>query len=80
MIDAVVFDLDSCISAADEPGQELFEPFTAIKAANQSSHSESELARVFADMWRLPFGFVADKYSFTPAALTLFRPKPRISP
>ena len=66
MTDAIVFDLDSCISAADEPGQELFEPvFAAIKTANQGSHSESSLALAFADMWRLPFDFVADKHTFT---------------
>lgn len=68
MTDAIIFDLDSCISAADEPGQEMFAPvFAAIKAANQGSHSESELARAFADMWRLPFDFVAEKYGFTSA-------------
>ena len=66
MTDAIVFDLDSCISAADEPGQQLFEPvFAAIQAANQGSHSESSLALAFADMWRLPFDFVADKHAFT---------------
>src|SRR5262245_50256934 len=68
MIDAIVFDLDSCISAADEPGRHLFEPaFAAIRSANRGSHLESDLARAFADMWRLPFDFVAEKYSFTQA-------------
>ena len=68
MTDAIVFDLDSCISAADEPGQQLFAPvFAAIQAANQGSHSESSLASAFTDMWRLPFDFVADKHAFTQA-------------
>ncbi|HEY0552252.1 MAG TPA: HAD family hydrolase [Verrucomicrobiae bacterium] len=66
MIDAIIFDLDSCISAADEPGQQLFAPaFAAIRAANRGSHSESELTQALADMWRLPFDFVAEKYAFT---------------
>jgi putative hydrolase of the HAD superfamily len=66
MTDAIVFDLDSCISAADEPGRQLFaRAFAAIEAANQGSHSESDLALAFADMWRLPFDFVSKKYAFT---------------
>ena len=66
MIDAVIFDLDSCISAADEPGRQLFEPtFAAIRAANQGGLSESELERAFTDMWRLAFDFVAEKHQFT---------------
>src|SRR4026208_269553 len=68
MIDAIIFDLDSCISAADEPGREMFAPvFAAIKAANQGSHSESQLDVAFADMWRLPFAFVAEKHALTEA-------------
>lgn len=68
MTDALVFDLDSCISAADEPGRHLFAPaFQAIESANQGSHSGADLARAFADMWRLPFDFVAEKYHFTDA-------------
>ena len=68
MTDAIVFDLDSCISAADEPGRQLFAPvFAAIQASNQGSHSESSLASAFTDMWRLPFDFVADRHAFTRA-------------
>jgi len=67
MTEAVFFDLDSCLSAADEPGQQLFAPaFDAITHANQGSHSSSVLQNAFADMWRLPFDFVARKYGFTP--------------
>jgi FMN phosphatase YigB (HAD superfamily) len=65
---AIIFDLDSCLSPADEPGQQLFAPaFDAIASANRGSHSASVLQNAFADMWRLPFDFVAEKYRFTPA-------------
>lgn len=68
MIRAIIFDLDSCLSAADETGQGLYEPaFNAIRAANQGTHSIANLEQAFADMWRLPFDFVAKKYAFTPA-------------
>ena len=68
MTKAIIFDLDSCLSPADEPGQQLFAPaFDAITNANQGSHNASVLQNAFADMWRLPFDFVAEKYRFTPA-------------
>jgi len=68
MTKAIIFDLDSCLSTADEPGQQLFGPaFDAITHANQGSHSPAILSNAFADTWRLPFDFVAKKYSFTPA-------------
>jgi FMN phosphatase YigB (HAD superfamily) len=68
MTNAIIFDLDSCLSPADEPGQQLFAPaFDAIANANRGSHSASVLQNAFADMWRLPFDFVAEKYRFSPA-------------
>jgi FMN phosphatase YigB (HAD superfamily) len=68
MIRAIIFDLDSCLSAADEPGQQLYAPaFDAITRASQGSHNPAVLQKAFADMWRLPFDFVADVYAFTPA-------------
>lgn len=68
MTKAIIFDLDSCLSAADEPGQQLYAPAcAAITHTNQGSHSPSVLQNAFADMWRLPFDFVAEKYGFTPA-------------
>jgi len=68
MTKAIIFDLDSCLSPADEPGQQLFAPaFDSITNANRGSHSASVLQNAFADMWRLPFDFVAEKYCFTPA-------------
>jgi putative hydrolase of the HAD superfamily len=64
---AIIFDLDSCLSPADEPGQQLFAPaFDAITRANHGSHDASVLHEAFTDMWRLLFDFVAEKYRFTP--------------
>ena len=68
MISAIIFDLDSCLSAADEPGQQVFAPaFEAIARANPGSHDPSVLQQAFLDMWRLPFDFVAEKHGFTAA-------------
>ena len=68
MTKAIIFDLDSCLSPADEPGQQLFAPaFDAIADANRGLLSPPVLQNAFADMWRLPFDFVAEKYGFTPA-------------
>ena len=52
MTEAIIFDLDSCLSAADEPGQQLYAPaFEAIARANQGSHSPSFLQNAFADLY-----------------------------
>jgi hypothetical protein len=67
MTKALIFDLDSCLSAADEPGQQLYaSAFDTITRANQGLLSPSVIQNAFADMWRLPFDFVAKKYGFTP--------------
>lgn len=64
---AIIFDLDSCLSPADEPGRQLFVPaFEAITHATPASSSQSMLQEAFTDMWRLPFDFVAEKHRFTP--------------
>jgi FMN phosphatase YigB (HAD superfamily) len=70
MTNAILFDLDCCLSAADEPGPQLYQPvFDAITRANDGTHTDLVLEQAFADMWRLPFDFVAKKYAFTPAML-----------
>jgi putative hydrolase of the HAD superfamily len=70
LIKAIIFDLDSCLSAADEPGRQLFQPaFDAILRANHGSHTEANLKEAFEEMWRLPYDFVARKYAFTPEML-----------
>jgi FMN phosphatase YigB (HAD superfamily) len=68
MIRAVFFDLDSCLCAANEPGDELYAPvFQAVRAANHGLVSEAQLRAAFADCWRFPFDGIADQYGFSPA-------------
>ncbi len=69
MTNAIIFDLDNCLAAADEPGEQLLAPvFAAIRAANDGSVSEATLRAAFADCWRTAFDAVAEKYHF-PAAM-----------
>jgi len=68
MIKALIFDLDSCLAAANEPGESLFaEAFAAIRSANNGHVPEEQLRAAFQDCWRFPFDFIADKYGFSPA-------------
>lgn len=65
---AIIFDLDSCLAAANEVGDELFAPaFAAIRAANDGSVSEAALSEAFNECWRCAFDFVAEKHGFTSA-------------
>ena len=67
---AIIFDLDNCLAAADEPGEQLLEPvFTAVRAANEGALSESELDAAFRDCWVHAFDFVAATHRFTPGML-----------
>ncbi|HJQ33898.1 MAG TPA: HAD family hydrolase [Pyrinomonadaceae bacterium] len=66
MIKAVIFDLDNCLSAADEVGRGLLEPvFGAIRRANDGRLSNEELARAFEDCWRHPLDWVARTHGFS---------------
>jgi putative hydrolase of the HAD superfamily len=68
MIKALIFDLDSCLAAADEVGGQLFEPaFQAIRSANHGTVAEPRLQAAFGDCWRFPFDHIADQYGFSPA-------------
>jgi len=68
MIKAIIFDLDSCLAAANEVGEALFAPaFQAIRAANAGAVAEDQLAAAFAECWRFPFDAVAQKYHFSAA-------------
>jgi HAD superfamily hydrolase (TIGR01549 family) len=66
MIKAVIFDLDNCLSAADEVGRGLLEPvFDAVRRANKGRLSGEELARAFEDCWRFPLDWVARAHGFS---------------
>jgi HAD superfamily hydrolase (TIGR01549 family) len=66
MIRAIIFDLDNCLSAADEVGKQLMQPvFDAIREANDGRLSEPELQRAFADCWRIPLDVVAEQHGFS---------------
>jgi len=68
MTKAIIFDLDSCLSAADEVGRELYEPaFDAIRKANRGTVPESELAAAFEEAWRIPFDVIAKTHGFSNA-------------
>jgi FMN phosphatase YigB (HAD superfamily) len=70
MTKALICDLDNCIAAAHEAGQELFAPaFAAIANANGDTLSADALKLAFADMWRHPLDWVAAKYGFSDAML-----------
>lgn len=66
MIRAIIFDLDNCLSAADEVGPQLMEPvFQAIRDANHGHLSDAELERAFSDCWRIPLDVVAKEHGFS---------------
>lgn len=66
MIRAIMFDLDNCLSAADEVGSELLEPtFAAIKRASRGALSDEALEKAFADCWRYPLDVVAKEHGFS---------------
>jgi putative hydrolase of the HAD superfamily len=70
VIAAVIFDLDNCLAAADEPGRALLEPmFAAIRRTNDGALSAAALERAFEDCWRLPLDAVAEKHGFSPVML-----------
>jgi FMN phosphatase YigB (HAD superfamily) len=66
MIGAIIFDLDNCLAAATEVGEELYEPaFAAIRQANRGDVPDDVLKRAFADVWRHPLDWVAATYGFS---------------
>ncbi|BCU79387.1 HAD family hydrolase [Luteolibacter sp. LG18] len=65
MLKAIVFDLDNCLAAADEPGRALLDPlFEAIRRTNHGRFSEGELAAIEFDCWRQPLDHVFEKHGF----------------
>jgi putative hydrolase of the HAD superfamily len=66
VIKAIIFDLDNCLSAADESSREVLEPiFTAVRAANDGTLSVATLDRAFDECWRNAFDVVASRYRFS---------------
>jgi FMN phosphatase YigB (HAD superfamily) len=70
MIKALIFDLDNCLAAANEVGEEVFAPaFAAMKNANCGTLTDEQLAEAFQEVWRHPLDFVAAKFGFSPEML-----------
>jgi FMN phosphatase YigB (HAD superfamily) len=66
MIKAIIFDLDNCLAAADEPGRQLLAPtFAAIRRANHGTLSNETLERAFDECWGHSLDTVARKYGFS---------------
>lgn len=68
MTRAIIFDLDSCLCAADEAGEGLYAPaFAAIRAANRGTLGEDRLQAAFRDIWHRAFDAVAAEHGFSDA-------------
>lgn len=66
MARAIIFDLDNCISAANEPGPRLLEStFEAIRGVNNGNLSDGQLQAAFDDCWIHALDVVARKHGFT---------------
>jgi FMN phosphatase YigB (HAD superfamily) len=66
MTKAIIFDLDSCLSAADEVGRNLYQPaFDAIRNANHGTIPESSLDEALEESWRIPFDVIAKTHGFS---------------
>lgn len=64
----IIFDLDNCLAAADEPREELLEPvFRAVRGANGGELTEAALEAAFHDCWFHAFDWVARRHGFTEA-------------
>ena len=67
LVRAIFFDLDNCLAAADEVGEQLLEPvFAAVRAVNDGELTTSELDDAFRDCWIHAFDYVAATHRFTP--------------
>src|SRR5437870_5122767 len=66
MIKAIIFDLDNCLAAADEPGRLVLDPtFAAIRRANHGTLPEEALEHALNECWRHSLDWVARKYGFS---------------
>jgi HAD superfamily hydrolase (TIGR01549 family) len=66
MIRALILDLDNCLAAANEVGEDVFKPaFEAMRNANRGTLTDEQLAEAFEEIWRNPLDFVASKFGFS---------------
>jgi FMN phosphatase YigB (HAD superfamily) len=66
MIKALILDLDNCLAAANEVGEDVFKPaFEAMRNANHGTLTDEQLAEAFEEIWRRPLDFVALKFGFS---------------
>ena len=66
MIKALILDLDNCLAAANEVGEDVFKPaFEAMRNANRGTLTDEQLAEAFEEIWRRPLDFVALKFGFS---------------
>jgi FMN phosphatase YigB (HAD superfamily) len=66
MIKALILDLDNCLAAANEVGEDVFKPaFEAMRNANRGTLTDEQLAEAFEEIWRQPLDFVASKFGFS---------------
>jgi len=66
MIKAIIFDLDNCLSAADESTRQVLEPvFQAVRQSNNGRLSDGALEEAFDDCWRNSFDVVAQRHGFS---------------
>jgi putative hydrolase of the HAD superfamily len=67
-LSVLIFDLDNCLAAADEPGKSLLDPvFTAIRASNMGAIADDELQTALDELWGQSFDVVAERHGFSPA-------------
>src|SRR5437660_1356698 len=63
---AIIFDLDNCLAAADEPGEQLLAPvFEAVRTSNGGALTSAALEAAFRDCWVHAFDWVAVRHGFT---------------
>jgi len=63
---AIIFDLDNCLAAASEPGEQLLTPvFDAVREANTGTLTPEALETALRDCWMHAFDWVAARHGFT---------------
>jgi FMN phosphatase YigB (HAD superfamily) len=66
VVRALIFDLDNCLAAAREVGEELYHSaFEAIRQANRGAVAPEAMGKAFEDIWRHPLDWVAARYAFS---------------